>query len=192
MIRSIILIIIAGLLLILSCFNVLYILKYHSTITKRIITLRITTIIVCVLILLMIVPYVNPNTISVPFEQIACVELKSGTLYGHHDWHTIYEMDYFLFKVSDSAYYKYPNLPSYEGEFAEMDTSKYTYVYTFGAPLESLYYEVWDCEGVPILDFGLSTKWGKAKLSSPVKDNKVYMYRIPKMAIANEENTRRY
>ena len=173
--------------------NTVYLVKQAKRAERAGFVKRIVVGLITVLLIMMLLPYSIPFNINVPFEEIACVELESGTFEGQEDcWYTVYCVDYGFFEVTDDAYYKYPNIPPYKGEFAELDTSKYTYIYTFGAPLDEFYYNVWDCEGIPILDFGTSTKWGNAVLGISEENNKAYMYRISKKAIANEENTMRW
>lgn len=192
-IKSIIVVIVVAFLAFVLVSNTLYMVKQAKSLERSGFIKRIVLAVITVLFIIMLLPYSIPFNINVSFEEIACVELESGTFEGQEDcWYTVYCVDYGFFEVTDDAYYKYPNIPPYKGEFAELDTSKYTYIYTFGAPLDEFYYNVWDCEGIPILDFGTSTKWGNAVLGISEENNKAYMYRISKKAIANEENTMRW
>lgn len=191
-IKSIVIILIIVFLFWIFINNIIHMITKMKNPKKAEIIKRILINTISVIMIIMMFPYCMPFNINVKFEEIACVELKEGTFEEDDEWYSIYNINYGPIKVSDDAYFKYPNIPPYNGEFAEIDTSKYTYIYTIGAPLKEIQYNVWDCEGIPVLDFGLSTKWGRVVFGVDEEDNKVYMYRIPRIAIANEENTMRH
>ena len=51
-------------------------------------------------------------------------------------------------------------------------------------------YYVWDNKGPGIVDLGTANKWGTAVLSDEKYENKIFVYRFPRVAIDNIYGTK--
>ena len=65
----------------------------------------------------------------------------------------------------------------------ELDFDNYTYIISYGKPIEKLSYNIWDCKGTPILDLGTSALNGYAQYGVADEEPCVYVYRIKRMRI---------
>lgn len=148
----------------------------------------------CVIAGLSIIPlllYSYPFDISVNFEQIdeviteedmQCIEGK--------EWSCDYHVEHFSLFAGNYTVDSYHGAPV-AVDASGFDYSKYTYMFSFERKVEKLSYQVWNTKNsIGIIDFGTDTKWGTAKLSEERYEGKIFVYRFPKKAIDNKQNTK--
>lgn len=146
------------------------------------------------LLMVMAVPlsmYSWPFDIEVDFEKIAQLQ-EPGKIHvdGDEAWFCIYDIKYFG-ELSEASYWGFPIINTVD-EIPVLDLDKYTYMISFEREVTKLTYNVWDNKGPAIVDFGISTKWGKAELSDDISEGTVYIYRMPKIAVDNIKGTKYY
>lgn len=143
----------------------------------------------CVLSLAIVVsifalfPYTRITDVTVELEKVA--EIPVMNEFSDPYWYCMYEISYpFLPGSIDSYSTQFPFVENKE-PFPKVDFTKYTYLISRGYEVKKLSYNVWDCHGTPILDFGLSTKWGTVAYENELDEHKLYIYRFPKKAVDN-------
>ena len=106
-------------------------------------------------------------------------------------WYCVYHIDFFPFlnDCSEDSYWGLPIEKVKEG-YPEFDLDKYTYLFSFERKVEKLSYYVWDHKGPGIVDLGTANKWGTAVLSDETYENKIFIYRFPKVAVDNKNTTK--
>ena len=157
--------------------------------------MRIGTILAIIVVLglvCILIPYSWPFPISVKLSEYA--ELTSlKEFHVAESWHCVYHIPlmrgFMEEDLSEDSYWGIPIIEVVEG-YPEFDFYKYTYLFSFERKVEKLSYYVWDNKGPGIVDLGTANKWGTAVLSEEIYKNKIFVYRLPRIAIDNIKGTK--
>lgn len=103
---------------------------------------------------------------------------------GCWEWYSVYE-EYGLYL--GSRFFTAENYYYYRGhivdEWPEYDLENYTYIITFCQEIDTLTYNVWETVDYPIRT---GAKDGHMTFKEEIHPTKIYIYRIPKMRIDND------
>ena len=104
---------------------------------------------------------------------------------GCWDWYAVYDEYGFYpgsrYLTAENYYYHLGHIVE---DWPEYDLVHYTYIITFCQQIDSLTYNVWETVDSP---FRTGAKAGHMVLDDKIDSTRIYIYRIPKMRIDNNE-----
>ena len=126
--------------------------------------------------------YLYPYNRELKPELVGVVETPEDVPVYGTPWNAVYEQ-YGIYAGS----WLHPHEQFFavsESDIPEFDLENYTYIITYGQKIKSLSYNVWHVIDVPSYT---GEKVGYMVLEDIVERNTIYVYRIPKMRINNDE-----
>lgn len=122
------------------------------------------------------------NLIPALHAEVEIPEEYSLDYPGQKKWHGAYKASGIF---PESLYFNPNDLYTWYGDpWPHMDFDRYNYIISYGQKIKSISYNVWDVIKYPSYN---GAKSGHIEFENEFQPNKIYIYRIPRVRIDNEE-----